>query len=158
MNVKQLDDALYSLKKEFGVCFELFDVTNVQVNQATGYKKVESDLYIIEGFTLPRSMTREFFNNFASRKGSNNFSYGGYDDTIEAVIIVRTDDLPPNFTTNLTYEAVHNGKRYSTVEINEVVDGLVVSFTFKTVQGQTSYNVIQRQVKENVEIQELGGN
>ena len=156
MNVKQLDDALYDLKKQFGVKFQLFDITGVQSNIETGYKNVDTKVSPVCGFSLPKKMTREFLQSFSRGEGSQ-FNYGGLDDISVIVIIVRKKDLPKSFDTNLRYEVGYKGKRYNIVEINEFIDGLVYAFNFKHVEGQIPYSQIDRQSSDPVRFQELGG-
>lgn len=156
-NLKFVNDTLYSLEREYGQRIMIVMKTHVNSNPETGHLDVGKKLLRPKGIILPVDHVRKFFQDVGFLRANSNFTYGGNIDFRDRTIVVRAKWLPRPFDTTLNHDILYKGKRYDSVKIEELHDGVAYIFTLKHTEGSLNYNLTDVRQEDNLEIQELAG-
>lgn len=156
-SLKHVNDALYGLEREYGARFALVMKTHVGSNPETGHLNVDKKLLRPKGIILPVDHVRKFFQDVGFLRANSNFTYGGNVDFRDRIIVVRAKWLPRNFDTTLNHDILYKGKRYDSVKVEELHDGVAFIFTLKHTEGSLNYNLTEVRQEDNLDIQETAG-
>jgi hypothetical protein len=130
-----IDEAFYSLKKEFGSCVELYIIKAVTPNVETG--KTVTDLRKIKISKAPVLQTKDssFFKYVRSyNAANNNFNFGATFGISSRIVLVDNADLPKDYIYFAEQYFIINNQRYNMKDMVQYEFGY--AFMVEEVKGQ----------------------
>lgn len=141
-NVKFIRDALYSLKKDYGVPIKYGVLSKNNIDLDTGLNVVEKKVYLIrKAVLLPTKLLRKFAQDIAYLAANKNFTYGALFDEKTSLFIVDARDLPKGLQLNMDDFLFMKHQRFvvKTAEILEHNCGWLI--TAQTHEGANPFEI-----------------
>jgi hypothetical protein len=101
-NVKFIRDALYQMKKDYGVAIKYGVLESSNLDMDTGLTTVTKRVYLIrKAILFPTKLQRKFVQDIAYLAANKNFTYGALFDEKTTIFIIDARDLPRGLQINM---------------------------------------------------------
>ncbi len=139
--VRRLREAIYGLKREFGVPVDLYEVQPGVTNLATGVKNDVVTRHSLDRVALLPTVTEYKFHFEPAL--SKDFRYGGTYDSSTKRFLIDQKDLPWGLKINRNFYLVFEAHRYNVEKIDTLDLDVAYLITGKEVQWEQPYQVIE---------------
>lgn len=157
MNIKFINDTIYTFERDFPVTFKLVQRDAVLLNHKTGVKEVQETVFHnVRGALLPAEVARSFFRNSAYTRSNPTFIEGGFVEVFSAVILVRAKHMPGSYIYDLTTEVIFDNRRYDVAKWVNGPNNCFVAFALKVIDGRKPRQPITKFVKDQLQFSEAG--
>ncbi len=136
LNQRSTEVVVYGMKRRYGQVGYYFRVLDSTRNLQTGViTKNEQEIKIKRMVVAPAKQTREFSYDLSYIAANKNFTYGGFFDINQRIIIIDAKDLPKDFEPNLNDYIVFNKRRYEVQEMGSTTEGIAYLFLVKAIMS-----------------------
>lgn len=149
---------LYSLAKDYGGSFDLYQFVSEDVDQKTGKRTSQRNrIRIPKAILLPASLSRKFSYDLSFIAANKNFTYGGLYDINTRVVIVESRLLPKGIIFTLD-DIITIGQTRLEVQGIEDIAGYGVVLTVKETLGSVPYVIHEQRVQNSLVLEHTIGN
>lgn len=141
-NVKFIRDALYQMKKDYGVAVKYGFLEKSSVDMDTGKVTVTKKVYLIrKAILFPTKLQRKFVQDIAYLAANKNFTYGALFDEKTTIFVIDARDLPRGLQLNMDHFLFMGHQRFviKQAEILEHNCGWLI--TAQTHEGANPFEV-----------------
>lgn len=143
MQTQMIRRLLYSLKKDWGTTFDWMKIIQSEVNDRTGERTIQRQVFTIPGVLLPQSQARKFIQDIGYLAANKNFTYGALDDYNTLKFLVDINDVPPECALELNGYVNYRFKRYERVSFDNLAEAAFL-LVVKGVEGTNPYGRISQ--------------
>lgn len=153
MQTQMIRRLLYSLKKDWGTTFDWVQIIESVVNDRTGTRQIQRQVFTIPGVLLPQSQARKFIQDIGYLAADKNFTYGALNDYNNLKFLVSIDDIPPECKLELNGYLNYNHKRFERVSFDNLAEAAFL-FIARGVEGANPYARIEQPTFNVLQIQQ----
>lgn len=146
-----VNDAIYTLKREFGSSLELYIVKAVTPNLSTG--KTTSNIKKIKISRAPVLQSKDtdaFKYSLSFIAANKNFTYGAMFGVSGRTIIVDSKDLPADYVWSMDQYIIYQNQRFNMKDMAQYAGGYI--FMVEEMKGQEK--VVIYDFKDTLQITE----
>ncbi len=134
--LRQIRQIVYRLKRNFGVPITFIRLSNYQDDGDTGdMSQTKQNITIKRAILAPAKMIRDFVYDLSFIAANKNFTYGGYFDAGDRIMIIDAKDLPKGFEPNLNDYIIYDGVKYTLKEVHPVAENYAWLIVLKQVDA-----------------------
>lgn len=121
-NMKFIRDALYQMKKDYGVAVKYGRLVTNNLNMETGLTNVSKQVYLIrKAILFPTKLQRKFVQDIAYLAANKNFTYGALFDEKTSIFIIDARDLPRGLQLKID-DFIFMGHQRFAIKVAEILE------------------------------------
>src|SRR6185436_5450846 len=131
---------LYRLKRDFGLTVTLHVLLSSDVSYTSGTTTKQFNAYKIKrALVLEATQYRKFAYDLSFIAANKNFTYGGFFDVKQRIIVIERRDLPRDYVPDHKHYIVFDHSRYEIVNFDENEEKALIAYHVKELKGQRVY-------------------
>lgn len=151
--VRVVREAIYQLKKEFGVPVSVYKASSASTNYETGVKSMtRTSIDVRKCPVLPSTSIRKFAQSISYLSASKSFASAGGQGWDQGTrgFIFEARDLPIGYVLEIEDWVVYRGKRHDPKQIEELGDGLGWLVIATEVKGALPEQIIKANIVDDL--------
>lgn len=137
-NLRFIRSALYRLKLRYGqpmsITIRLSQATDVE----TGVMSESAVTYNIHrAIMLPNEFKRDFDYDLSYLAANKNFTYGGFFDVGQRIVLIDRNDLPSTYVPNLDHTVTFDSRIFKILKYQDYEHKQSLLLTLKELQGES---------------------
>jgi hypothetical protein len=150
MASREIRNTIYALKKDYGKPATLY-TESFTVDISTGLKnRSVTDYQVKKAILLPTDWKRKFAYDLSFVAANKNFTYGGFFDTGDKLVLIDVIDIPVGLEITLDFKLTVGTLRYLVIKAELVDDTGLWALACRTLRGEAAGRVIRVNVHDSV--------
>lgn len=143
-------EAIYGLKREYGIPGDLYILIDSTSNLETGERIVKKEVFRIKRVIL---LPRRLYNNVVTLVGgTQKIHHGATTDQSERLIIIDSKDYPKDYTVSKEDYFVINRTRYNVLEVQDFESKLAVLLKVRQIEGELPRQILDVRANTSVNL------
>ena len=150
-NVRQIRKVIYALKRRLGHKVSILTTNTLDQNLQTGViVNVERVIVIRKAVVVTAREIRDFVYDLSFIAANKNFTYGGFFDQSQRVMLVDGKDLPTDYSPSLNDRCIYNKTRWEFKELSPSAEDVGWLIKLQHLDGAQTEDVIESEVHDNL--------
>jgi len=144
-NLRQAKVVIYRLKRNYGEPVHILYNQSLSHDVRTGeVDRQEEVINVKRAIVMTPKVARQFSYDLSFIAANKNFTYGGFYDASDRVLLLDAKDLPKDYFPDINHRCVYDHQRYEFSQLLPVTGNYAYMIHLKHVEGSRPEDIIEQ--------------